>query len=430
MIVTANSAAASNPMPPPVPPIFPQFVARPALPLGTPTVAQQLSGGGPNPPALRPRRLAVAPSNTTGDPSAPPVKLTSEQSRLLTFTNAEIVQYLLTIGNIELPPTTTEPAVKTLFNDLSFAYINGRMADGRLVKTNAQTDALRSILTRTQEFRQAMYDSREAARKWLQAAGENDAMPFLDKAVQECTNSVRKELYNDKPYPAIRISPDTLVQKAHSLRNREIFVRSQIEARSRQVHLRNQQAEDFRIQQREQAAQAEQAEQAAIATTSSFYANCDDSKIAGSQDGPLSPHAPSNAACLRGGDLGWRSKNELLEHGVRSANIVWTVVEPPYVSFLNTRVAASRWGEIDYNNTASGIPTGVKRHYVTNGGGAVLLGPTTYSIDDGRNWLDNPYPTSPAREAIKARESNRLIAQAKARSGKTGCQFPPSIGGK
>jgi hypothetical protein len=419
-------------IPPTMTPFVPQFGMPRAAPVSPPTIPSFTQSAGQVTRASasrRARQVATATNNSQGAQGNPPpqrLQLTREQTRLLTLTDAEIVRYFLAIGDIQQPPTVSEPAVKALFYDLSIACFNGRRADGRPAKTEIEINALRGILTRAGQFREAMSQSRDAVRKELKASGENDAMAFLPKAVEECTNSVRKELYNDKPYPAIRIAPETLLKKVRTLRDRDIYVRSQFPVQSPQAKEERQRKYDIQLQQQQRAAQAEQAEQAAIAATSSFYANCNNSKIAGSQNVPTSPHAPTDAACLSGGSLTWRNLEELLRYAVRARKIDWTVTPRNHSPFPHPSLTRSVWATVKYSD----VPTKVITHFAADLREIVLLGPRTYSTDDGRTWQNNPYPTSAALQAIKAAASDALIAKAAGRPHGSGCQFPPAIGGR
>jgi hypothetical protein len=315
---TNSTYPAQASVPPTMPANVPQLVVpgqRPPIPPNAPALVYSTGNSAANPStAWLARQVATTPNSTQGAHSNPPAQrteLTREQTRLLKLTDAELIHYYLSIGNIALPPTVSEPAVKALFNDLSIAYFNGRAPDRKLIKTNAQTDALKNLLNRAGRFRQEMSESRNAVMKQLQATGETDAMPFLNKAVQECTNSVRKELYADKPYPAVRISPETLLQKARTLRDTEVRVRSQLGAQSQLGQQQRQREADIPLKQKQRAAQTAQAaaaaklqqEQAAIAAATNFYTNCNNDNIAGSQDGQMDRLAPTNTACLKQGSF-------------------------------------------------------------------------------------------------------------------------------
>jgi hypothetical protein len=108
----------------------------------------------------------------------------------------------------------------------------------------------------------------------------------------------------------------------------------------------------------------------------------------------------------------------------------WTETRHIYGLLPHPPLTVTRSADVDYSNTVSGISTKVKDHYAEDERTFVLLGPTTYSTDDGFTWQYNPYATTPALEAVKAKQSNALMARAARRFQGSGCQFPPPIGGR
>jgi hypothetical protein len=219
MSITNNSAAGQ-----PAHPIVPSF-SGPGLAPAVFGPLPEEPGEGPAPiPVSRFNGQAGTATNVTAVLSARRPALTSQQASLLTLTDAEIVQYYLMVGDIELAPTQTEPATRALRADIRVAF-QSKTPFWRQVKTKDQIDALNNLVDGADRFRQAINASRETVRGWLQASRDTDSMFFLDQAVKQCTNSVRKELYTGKPYPPVLISPETVLQKVHSLRNREAFVR-------------------------------------------------------------------------------------------------------------------------------------------------------------------------------------------------------------
>jgi hypothetical protein len=295
-----------------------------------------------------------------------------------------------------------------------------KTVSGQQVKTSAQINALNSLLDGANMFRQAMSESRETVRGWLQASRDTESLFFLDKAVQLCTNSVRKELYTGRPYPAILISPLTLRQKVHSLRNQERSVQSELRAQSQQAQQARQRDDELVLKQQQQAAQAAQAEQAAIAATLSFYANCTDADIAGSQAMPTTLLGATNRGCRARGQLIWGNLVKALQYGVRAERIT---LERDWPFAFSVR------GKVDYGNSAPSNLTKVGDHFAADVQKRVLLGPTTYSIDGGNSWQDIPFTTSPALEEIKRVQSSKLIEEAKLSPQGSGCPFrPPHTG--
>jgi len=413
MSITTNSSyAPPASFLPPIQPIAQHFVvpgAVPDFPPGMPPFAQSTGRNMTSAGLLRFGRRAPAAPNMRG-PSAERVELTEQQAGLVKLTNAEIVGTYLKIGGTELPLNATQPQLSLFLDELSTA-VHSKTDDGQQVRTNVQIITLNNILNRVEAFRRVMSGSRETVRQRLLASGDQDGASFLNRAVQQCTNTVLKELYNVYPYPEIRISPDTLLEKLHSLRNRENFVRSRLGAESQRREQENQR----------QLNQQRQTEEATIAATSRFYASCTNSDILGTQDVPTGENSPSSASCLKGGELLWGSFQALLQHGVRARTIIPKQDWP---------FAFMTWGIVDYADTLAGIRTEVTSHYARDLRSLVYLGPTTYSRDLGVTWHDNPYPTSPALETIKATQSNALIAGAAARPQGSGCQFPPPTGGR
>jgi hypothetical protein len=116
----SNSSATWQPVHPIVPP-FPSLGRVRRRPFCHLCRENPARGRAPVPLSRFGGQAGVA-TNVTASPLARRSALTTQQASVLTLTDAEILQYYLMVGDIELAPAQTEPATRALRADIRAAF--------------------------------------------------------------------------------------------------------------------------------------------------------------------------------------------------------------------------------------------------------------------------------------------------------------------